>query len=262
VLRHLELVAALTLAFLTAHRVGRGLDRGLTASHEIRKVRVRSKLGGAFGLARESLAEWSETMRTVLLAPFLLTAFTATAQNDDLAAQQQALADQIAAAQAAAEANASRPGDENLSCEALQAEMVAIAQSPEMQAFAQSAGAQAQSQLAQINEAQAAQQAVAESRPRLFRQMVQGAASGVVPGLGQASAQAQQAQAIAQNAQVQEQTRQNQQAILALGGQVTTIAGPAMRGQRVTELAQARDCAWMKEGGGLPPGALPPAPQR
>jgi hypothetical protein len=196
-------------------------------------------------------------MKTVLLVPFVFSTFTAAAQND-LAAQQQALADQIAAAQAAGEANASRPGDESLSCEALQAELVAIAQSPEMQAFVQTAGAQAQSQLDQLNEAQAAQQAAAGPRPRLFRQMVQGAASGVVPGLGQAAARAQQAESIAQNAAVQQQTLQNQQAILALGGQTAAMAGPAMRGQRVMELAQARDCAWVKEGGALPPGALPP----
>jgi hypothetical protein len=201
-------------------------------------------------------------MRTLLLVPFVLASFGVLAQNDDIAAQQQALADQLAAAQAAAEANAVRPGDEDLSCEALQAEIVAIAQSPEMQAFAQSAGAQAQADLAVINEAQAAQQAAAESRPGVFRQMVRGAATGVVPGLGQATAQAQQAEAIAQNARMQEQTRQNQQAMLALGGQAAAMAAPAMRGQRVFELAQARDCAWVKEGGlppgGLPPGALPP----
>lgn len=197
-------------------------------------------------------------MRIVLLVPYLLAAFAASAQNDDLARQQQALADQLTAAQAAGEANALRPGDEDLSCEALQAEMVAIAQSPEMQAFTQSAGAQAQADLAQISEAQAAQQA-AQPRQRLFRQMVQGAASGVVPGLGQASARAQQAEAIAQAEQAQQQTLQNQQAILGLGGQAANLAGPAMRGKRVFELAQARDCAWLKEGGGLPPGALPPA---
>jgi hypothetical protein len=244
------------LAFLTAHRFGRGPDRALTASQKIRKAQLRSKLSQAPGWP--AIAEWSNTMRTLLFVPFVLTAFTVAAQNDDLAAQQQALADQLTAAQAAAEANASRPGDESLSCEALQSEIVAIAQSPEIQGFVQTAGAQAQAQLAQINEAQAAQQAATSSRPRLFRQMVQGAASAVVPGVGQASAQAQQAQAIAQNAQVAEQTRQNQQAILALGGQTAAIAGPAMRGQRVMDLAQARDCAWLKEGGGLPPGALPP----
>ena len=197
-------------------------------------------------------------MRTVLLVPLLWVAVAASAQNDDLAKQQEALAEQLEAAQAAGEANASRPGDEALSCEALQAELVAIAQSTEMQSFAQTAGVQAQADLAKINEAQAAQQAAAGSRPRLFRGMVQGAASAVVPGLGQAQAGAQQAAAIAQSAQAQEEVRQNQQSMLALGGQAAAMAGPMMRGQRVMELAQARDCAWLKEGGGLPPGALPP----
>ena len=197
-------------------------------------------------------------MRTVLLVPFLSVALAAAAQNDNLATQGQGLADQITAAQAAAEANAVRPGDENLSCEALQAEMGAIAQSPEMLAFAQSAGGQAQANMAQISAAQAAQQAAAASRPGMARQIAQGVVSGVVPGVGNAAAQAQQAAAMAQAAQQQQQTLQNQQAILGLGGQIANIAGPAMRGQRVYELAQARDCAWSKDGGGLPPGAAPP----
>jgi len=98
--------------------------------------------------------EMEITMRTILLALLLFSASATLAQNDaDLAAQQRAMAEQLAAAQA----SAARPGDEALSCEALQAEMVAIAQSPEMQAFAQTAGAQAQGQLEQINAAQAAQ---------------------------------------------------------------------------------------------------------
>jgi len=67
---------------------------------------------------------------------------------------------------------------------------------------------------------------------------------------------------MAQNAQLQAQTQQNQRAMMALGGQAAAMAGPAMRGQRVMELAQARDCAWLKQGamppGAMPPGALPP----
>jgi len=199
-----------------------------------------------------------KTMRIVLLVLFVSIAFAVSAQRGDSAAQQQALADQIEAAQAAAEANASRPGDESLSCEALQGEMATISQSPEMHAFTQTAGAQAQANMAQISAAQAAQQAAAQARPGMARQIAQGVVSGVVPGVGQASAQAQQAAAIAQNAQLQQQALENQQAILGLGGQISTLIGPAMRGQRVFELAQARDCAWAKEGGGLPPGALPP----
>jgi hypothetical protein len=167
------------------------------------------------------------------------------------------MAEQLAAAEAAAQANAVRPGDEALSCEALQAEMVAIVQSPEMQAFVQTAGPQAQAQLAQLNAAQAEQEAAASSRPRLGGQIARGLAVGVVPGLQQANAQAQQAASIAQAAEAQAQAEQNQRAALALGSQAATLAGPAMRGQRVIELAQARDCAFLKEGG-MPPGALPP----
>jgi hypothetical protein len=193
-------------------------------------------------------------MRAISFASLVVVASAASAQNPP---SQQDIAQQVIDAQALGTANAVRPGDEDLSCEALQAEIVAIAQSPEMQAFAQSAGQQAHADLAQIQQAQAEAQQAQQARPGLFRQMVRGAATGVIPGVGQGAAAAQQAEAMARNAEVQAQAEQNVQQIAALGGQAAAMAGPAMRGQRVFELARARDCAWVEEGG-LPPGALPP----
>ncbi len=149
-----------------------------------------------------------------------------------------------------------RPGDEELSCEALQAEMVAIAQSPEIQGLA-AFGQQAQADLAAAQQAQAAAAQSQRARPRMFRQMVQGAASGVVPGLDRGAAAVQQAAAMAQASQAAAQTNANLERLAAIGEQSALMAGPALRGQRVIELAHARNCAWI-QAGGMPPGAVPP----
>lgn len=197
-------------------------------------------------------------MRTVLVLVSVLAAAAAGAQSPaDFERQQK----QLLEAQEQAVANAVRPGDENLSCEALQTELIAVAQSPEMRSFAESFGAQAQADLAQVEQAQAAaEEQTRTARRGVFRSMVQGATSAVVPGADRAAARAQQAQAQAQNAELQAQTEQNLQRIAGLSSSVAGMTGPAMRGQRLLELAQARDCAWLKEGGapGAPPGGLPP----
>jgi hypothetical protein len=202
-------------------------------------------------------------MRTVLALASIFAAAAASAQSAADTARHEAAAQQIIDAQAQAEANAVRPGDENLSCEALQAEMMALAQSPEMQTFAQGFGAQAQADLASLEQAQAAaEEQTRTARRGVFRSMVQGAATAVTPGADQAAARAQQAASRAQAAQIEAQTNQNLERILGQSDNIAAMAGPAMRGQRVFELAEARDCAWVKEGamppGALPPGAMPP----
>lgn len=197
-------------------------------------------------------------MRTFLSLAFALAVATASAQSPTDEARRQQAVQQVFDAQAQGAASAVRAGDEDMSCEALQAEIVAIAQSPAMQNFAQGFGAQAQADLAKIEQAQAAAAEEQARAPRrgVFRSMVQGAATAFTPGLGQAAASAQQAAAIAQNAQLEAETNRNVEAILGQAGNVAAMAGPAMRGQRVFELAQARNCAWLQ--GGAPPGAIPP----
>jgi hypothetical protein len=160
-------------------------------------------------------------------------------------------------AQAAGEANAARPGDENLSCEALQTEMISIAQAIQQQPSLQGFAAQAQTDLAAAQEAQQAAEGETARRPR-FGQVMRGFATGVVPGADRAGAAAQQAAAIAQAEEAQRQTNENLERIAGIADGAAAMAGPAMRGERVLELARARDCAWMKEGGLPPPGAFPP----
>ncbi len=197
-------------------------------------------------------------MRTLVLVSLTFATSIAWAQRQrvpDVSPQQDA-EQQLLAAQAEATASAVRAGDEDLSCEALQTEMMTIAQS--MQSGVQPFAQQATADLAQAQEAQQAAEAQArQTRPR-FGQMVRGLATGVVPGADRASAAAQQAESIAQAEQAQAQTNANLERINALSGNVAAMAGPAMRGERVLELARTRECAWLQEGGPLP-GALPPA---
>jgi hypothetical protein len=198
-------------------------------------------------------------MRTLVFVSLALCASVAFAQRQRDLSRQQAAEDQILAAQAEATANAVRPGDESLSCEALQTEMISLAQ--QMQPSVQGVGAQAAADFTRLQEAQQeaeAQTAQQRRGGRIFGQAVRGMATGMIPGADRANAAAQQAQSIAQAAEAQRQTQENLDRISGLSESVAGLAGPAMRGQRVLELAGARNCAWLQEGGDGPPGAFPP----
>lgn len=202
-------------------------------------------------------------MRASLLLCLACSVGTAVAQEPtEPAPPAEAMQQQLLDAKAAAEAGATRPGDEDLSCEALQAEIVSIAQAMQQDPAMQSMATQAQADLAKIQEAQQAAEAEGRSsRPRLG-QMVRGMATGVVPGMDRANAAAQQAAAMAQAQQAQAQAKQNLERMATMSQGAAALAGPAMRGQRVFELAQARNCAWLQEAGaGAPPlGGQLPAP--
>jgi hypothetical protein len=197
-------------------------------------------------------------MRASLLLCLACSVGTAVAQEPtEPAPSAEAMQQQLLEAKAAAEAGATRPGDEDLSCEALQAEIVSLAQTMQQDPALQTMAAQAQADLAKIQEAQQAAETQQASRPRLG-QMMRGMATGVVPGMDRANAAAQQAAAMAQAQQAQAQASQNLQRMAAMSQGAAALAGPAMRGQRVVELAQARNCAWLEEAGAAMP--MPPAP--
>jgi hypothetical protein len=198
-------------------------------------------------------------MKASLVLGLALIVGTAVAQRRaEQVPSPDALQQQMLAAQAAAQASASRPGDEELSCEALQAEMVTIAQTMQQDPALQTMAAQAQADLGKIQEAQQSAEAQAQSARPGFGQMARGFASGVVPGLDRANAAAQQAAAIAQAEEAQAQANENAQRMAAMSQSAAALAGPAMRGQRVVELAQARNCAWLQEAGAAGP---PDSPQ-
>ena len=94
---------------------------------------------------------------SVLALTFALAAQPAFAQDPD------AMMLRMDTAMAEAQAQASRPGDEALSCEALEAEMIALTQDPALQARMVENGAWAQGQVDRMN-AQAGRMRAKRSR--------------------------------------------------------------------------------------------------
>ena len=136
---------------------------------------------------------------------------------------------ELGAAMQAAQAQAVRPGDESLDCDALETELTNLTSDPALQARAEASGAAARQRAA----AASGQSAGAAAAMTLFSSMVPG---GDMAGLAAAAAQApgQQAQAAA----TMQARMQQMQSMMATLPQM-------MRGQRVVELAQGRKCDWI-----------------
>ncbi|MEZ5996234.1 MAG: hypothetical protein R3C25_10820 [Hyphomonadaceae bacterium] len=161
-----------------------------------------------------------------------LAAPTAVAQSAD------EMLLQMETVMADAEAAAVHPGDEDLSCEALQADMNAQLQDPAVQAQMAATGAWAEGQ----NEA--ANAARARAMGQVGLSMFLGLAGSFIPGAGYAQEAAQRAIAAGQQAQAEQnmaQAMQQAQGTMAIMPQL-------MRGQRVYELGQAKQCAFAQEG--------------
>ncbi len=131
----------------------------------------------------------------------------------------------------AAQAAANRPGDAALGCDALEKELVASVKHPAVESYVAKSGAAAKQQQAALNAAKG--RAATQSALTLFGSLVPGAAGAGLAGTA-ALAQSQQVEA-AQN--IEQRMQQAQEMI--------GIMPHMMRGQRVIELAQARNCDWM-----------------
>jgi hypothetical protein len=143
-----------------------------------------------------------------------------------------------------AQAEANQPGDERLTCEQLQAQLVAVAQDPAFLAYVQTAGAAAQKDMAQMQISQS--ELAAKTAATIIASTVPGAAMGHMA----ASAAENQAKAAQGAARLQER--------MAQGQQMMAFMPKMMRGQRLVELAVVRKCEWTNElgmGGPPPPGA-------
>ncbi len=103
--------------------------------------------------------------KLILLVACILPMVTAHAQGRS-AAQAAALEAQLQTAEVEGAAAAVRPGDEDLTCQQLQDEIVAAAQSPELQAALQPFAGQVQSDQAQVEQAQQNRRANAGPKAR------------------------------------------------------------------------------------------------
>lgn len=147
----------------------------------------------------------------------------------------------LQAAMAAAQAEAARPGDESLNCEALQTEMVAVMQDPAVQTQMAQTGAIGQEMQQELNAAN--ERARAQMAANMFMGMAAGFVSSFVPGAGYAAMAAQRAQMADQ----MRQAEQNRQRVSDMLTTMEPIIPQMMRGQRVYELAQARQCEFVQQ---------------
>lgn len=151
-------------------------------------------------------------------------------QYDDMAARlEQSMAD--------AQAQAQRPGDEALTCEQLEAEFTAIMQDPDVQSAIAGQGAYGEEQIARMNAARG------RARAQMGVGLFMGIAAGFVPGLGYAQMAQQQAMA----AQQQRDAQANMAQMAQMAERMTPIMPQMMRGQRLYELGQAQQCAFVQE---------------
>jgi hypothetical protein len=133
----------------------------------------------------------------------------------------------------AAEAAANRPGDDALGCDALQSELIASAKDPALQSFVAKSGAIAQEKMAAMNSAAAG--AGTQAALTIMSAVVPG---GAWAGYGANVAQAEAARI---------EAGRNMQQMMQRSQEMMTIMPQVMRGQKVIELAQKRDCPWVKD---------------
>lgn len=147
----------------------------------------------------------------------------------------------MAKAMEKAQADASKPGDPNLTCVQLQEQLVAVAQDPALLAHMQAAGVAAEKDMAQMQVPKG--EIAAKTAATMVASMVPGAAMGQMMA-SQAENQVKMAQGAAR---VQQRMLEGQQ--------MMAFMPKLMRGQRLIELAMVRKCEWATGlGMGVPPG--------
>lgn len=142
----------------------------------------------------------------------------------------------LTTAMEAAQAQAVHPGDEALTCDELQAEIVTTMQDPAVQSVVAESGAVGQDQMNQFNAAQS------QARAQMGMSIFMGLASSFIPGMGYAQMIQQRAMMAQQQQQAQEQMAQMQ----VMSDRMATIMPQMMRGQRLYELGQAQQCPFVQ----------------
>jgi hypothetical protein len=173
-------------------------------------------------------------MRIIPIALLALVFAVATPAhgNEELAAAAAALE----AAQARGQAEASRPGDEALTCEQIEAESIAVMNTPEMRAAMTAS---------MVNSAQSMAQDMQNSMMgNTAANLALGVAGQFVPGLGMV-------QGMMMRNQMSAQAEEGEELMLASLRNMEIMMPALMRSQRLGELAQAQNCAYLSRG--LPP---------
>ncbi len=163
----------------------------------------------------------------------ILIAFLGGISASTVAQTPQTMQGDLESALQKAQTAAYRPGDESLSCEKLESELVVVVKDPALQSHVAKSGAVAQEKIAAMNAA--SQNMAAQSALTIF--------SSIVPG----GAWAGQAAAAAQLPAQRMQTARNIEQAMLQAQEMIGVMPQIMRGQRVLELAQARDCAWLRD---------------
>lgn len=129
-----------------------------------------------------------------------------------------------------AQAEAAKPGDDKLTCGQLEDQLVAVAQDPDLLAYVDAAGAQAQKD----------QEAMNAAKGQIAMQALRAALMSTMPGAAMPGMVSAQAQATAQGAQAMKRNQDR----MEQAQKMTAMMPKLMRGQRVLELAVAKNCEW------------------
>jgi hypothetical protein len=148
------------------------------------------------------------------------------------------------AAMATAQSKAIKKGDEKLSCDALLAELVSVTQDPAMQAAAIKLGAWSKEKQDELNAKAAA--AKGEMAVGMTMGLMGGLVTALMPGLSGITGRGEMARQHTHAMQQQAEAARNVQSIAELGNVMMPILPGLMRGERVIELAQTRQCEWMQ----------------
>ena len=158
-------------------------------------------------------------MRCISVALVLVAA---SAQGQDYQSMMQSMEQ--------AQAGASKPGDDKLTCEQLEEELVAVTQDPALLAHLDAAGADAQKK----------QAAMEGAKGQIAMQTLRAALMVFVPGGAYPGMASAQSQAMKQGKKGMADMKDR----MAQAQQMAALLPTLMRGQRVVELASAKSCEW------------------
>lgn len=167
-------------------------------------------------------------LRSICLAALAVSASGVWAQGQDYQAMVQGMEK--------AQAEAARPGDDKLTCEQLETEVVTAAQDPQLQAHIEAAGEDAQKQ----------QEAMKVAKSQIAMQAIRTAMMSTVQGAALPGMASMQAEATAKGMKGMKQTLTR----MEQAKQMMTLMPTLFRAQHLIELAAGKGCEWAKSATG------------